>query len=39
MIDDYEVYNKNMCCNLYRSGNGLHDLSPLVPDADIYAID
>ena len=39
MIDDYDVYNKNMCSNLYRSGNGLHDLSPLVPDADIYAID
>jgi hypothetical protein len=38
MIDDYDVYYKNMCRNLYHE-NEPDDLSPRVQDADIYAID
>ncbi len=40
MIDDYDLYYKNMCGNLYGTENEIRDLSaPRLPDADIYAID
>jgi len=39
MIEDYDLYYKNMCCNLYRGEDRMHDLVPRLPDADIYAMD
>lgn len=39
IIDDYDPYYDNMCCNLYRVEDHIRDLSPWTPDADIYAVD